>query len=79
MTLDVGFLDKALAKADRLTEQEPNLGVVGFRLRNPDGTLQLSAGPFPTLFGTLARLLLPRALTESIKSFRKQSRSRSIG
>jgi GT2 family glycosyltransferase len=60
VTLDPCFLDTALARADQLAEQEPNLGIVGFRLRNPDGSLQLSAGPLPTLFGTLARLVLPR-------------------
>ena len=60
VTLEPGFLDTALARADQLAEQEPNLGIVGFRLRNPDGSLQLSAGPLPTLFGTLARLALPR-------------------
>jgi N-acetylglucosaminyl-diphospho-decaprenol L-rhamnosyltransferase len=60
VTLEAGFLDKALARADQLAEQEPHLGIVGFRLRNPDGSMQLSAGPFPTLFGTLARLARPR-------------------
>jgi GT2 family glycosyltransferase len=40
---------------------EPRAGVVGFQLRNGDGTRQLSAGPFPTLAGTLAGLALPRA------------------
>jgi N-acetylglucosaminyl-diphospho-decaprenol L-rhamnosyltransferase len=61
MTLEPGFLDTALAHADQLAEQEPNLGIVGFRLRNPDGSLQLSAGTFPTLWSTLARLVRPRA------------------
>jgi GT2 family glycosyltransferase len=60
VTLDPGFLDAALARADRLADRDPDLGIVGFRLRNPDGTRQLSAGPFPTLAGTLARLTLPR-------------------
>jgi GT2 family glycosyltransferase len=40
---------------------EPRAGVVGLRLRNSDGTRQLSAGPFPTLAGTLAGLAVPRA------------------
>jgi GT2 family glycosyltransferase len=35
--------------------------VVGCRLENRDGSLQLSAGSFPSLAGSLARLLLPRA------------------
>jgi GT2 family glycosyltransferase len=59
VTLSPGFLDDALARAGRLAD-EPDAGVVGFGLRNPDGSRQLSTGPFPTLAGTLARLLLPR-------------------
>ena len=53
-----GFLDGALALLDRI---EPNAGVVGFNLRNSDGSRQLSAGSFPTLLSTLARLVLPRS------------------
>jgi GT2 family glycosyltransferase len=52
------FLDGALAMLDRL---EPRAGIVGFHLRNSDGSRQLSAGPFPTLFSSLARLVLPRS------------------
>ena len=37
---------------------EPRAGIVGFHLRNSDGSRQLSAGPFPTLLGTIARLIL---------------------
>jgi GT2 family glycosyltransferase len=59
VTLSPGFLDEALARAGQLAD-EPDVGVVGFGLRNPDGSRQLSTGPFPTLFGTLARLILPR-------------------
>jgi N-acetylglucosaminyl-diphospho-decaprenol L-rhamnosyltransferase len=59
VTLSPGFLDDALARAGRLAD-EPDVGVVGFGLRNPDGSRQLSTGPFPTLVGTIARLLLPR-------------------
>ncbi len=51
------FLDGVVALLDRL---EPNAGIVGFHLRNSDGSRQLSAGPFPTLLSTLARLVLPR-------------------
>jgi N-acetylglucosaminyl-diphospho-decaprenol L-rhamnosyltransferase len=61
MTLDPGFLDKALARAERLTRRRPDVGILGFGLRNPDGSRQLSSGPFPSLAGTLLRLLLPRA------------------
>jgi GT2 family glycosyltransferase len=59
VTLSPGFLDDALARAGRLAD-ETDVGVVGFGLRNPDGSRQLSTGPFPTLVSTLARLLLPR-------------------
>lgn len=52
------FLDGVVAQLDRL---EPNAGIVGFHLRNSDGTRQRSAGPFPTLASTLARIVLPRA------------------
>jgi GT2 family glycosyltransferase len=61
MTVPADFLDGVLAVVDRLSAAEPKAGVVGFQLRNADGTRQLSAGPFPTLLGTLTGLLLPRA------------------
>ena len=61
VTCDPGFLDGVLRHADRLAVEQPDVGVVGFRLRNPDGTRQLSTGRFPTLASTLAGLLLPRA------------------
>lgn len=54
------FLDRAIALAESLAAAEPSAGVVGFGLRNTDGSPQHSFGPFPTLFGSLARLLLPR-------------------
>jgi GT2 family glycosyltransferase len=60
MTLEPGFLDKALARAEELARRDPQAGIVGFGLRDADGGRQRSAGPFPTLAGTLARLLLPR-------------------
>src|SRR5205807_8297 len=52
----------ALRTAERRALEDPGLGVVGFRLLNPDGTRQPSTGPFPTLAGSVARLLLPRWL-----------------
>jgi GT2 family glycosyltransferase len=61
MTVGDGFLDGVLALADRLGATEPGTGIVGFSLRNSDGSLQLSAGLFPTLARTLAGLALPRA------------------
>jgi N-acetylglucosaminyl-diphospho-decaprenol L-rhamnosyltransferase len=61
------FLDGVLASLDQL---QANAGIVGFHLRNSDGSRQLSAGPFPTLASTLTRMLLPR-------SHRKYSTQRS--
>jgi GT2 family glycosyltransferase len=61
MTLPPEFLDQVFALAERLSATEPRTGIVGFGLRNPDGTAQHSSGPFPSLLGTLARLILPRA------------------
>jgi GT2 family glycosyltransferase len=40
--------------------KQARTGIIGFHLRNADGSQQLSTGPFPTFGGTLARLLLPR-------------------
>jgi len=56
-----GFLEGALNLAEMLTKTEPRSGVVGFQLLNGDGSRQWSAGPWPTLAGTLAGLMLPRA------------------
>src|SRR5205814_5569132 len=58
--LSESFLPGVLSLADRLIEEDPRAGIVGFQLQNSDGTRQLSSGPFPTLAQSLARLLLPR-------------------
>jgi len=50
-----------LDAAQRLPAADPNAGVVGFQLRNRDGSRQASTGPFPTFSSTLGGLLLPRA------------------
>jgi GT2 family glycosyltransferase len=60
MSATPDFLDGVLTLVDRLAAQ-PRTGIVGLQLRNSDGSRQLSAGPCPTLAGTLARLVLPRA------------------
>ncbi len=60
VTLSDDFLGQVLAHSERLAQADARLGVVGFHLRNPDGSRQLSTGPIPTLRGTLARLALPR-------------------
>jgi N-acetylglucosaminyl-diphospho-decaprenol L-rhamnosyltransferase len=59
-TLSEGFLDSVFALADQLPALDPRAGIVGFHLRNSDGSQQLSSGPFPTLASTLSRLVLPR-------------------
>ena len=56
-----GFLDRVLAQAQELLKLDPRMGILGFQLRHGDGSLQGSSGPFPTLTGTLLRLLLPRS------------------
>jgi GT2 family glycosyltransferase len=75
LTLTAGFIDRALRVIDDLTAYEPRTGLVGFQLLNSDGSLQLSSGSFPTLPGTLAGLLLPRA-KRKYQSAPPQQRSR---
>jgi GT2 family glycosyltransferase len=60
VTLGPPFLDELMRLTARL-DAEPTVGVVGLGLRDPSGERQLSTGPYPTLLGTLTRLLLPRA------------------
>jgi N-acetylglucosaminyl-diphospho-decaprenol L-rhamnosyltransferase len=62
VALGPGFLDQVVSVAERRVAADPELGLLGFRLRDPDGGVQRSTGPFPTFTSTLARLLLPRAL-----------------
>lgn len=55
---DVGSIDKLIAALDAI----PDAGIVGARLRYPDGSSQPSAGRFPSLCGGLwVALLLHRA------------------
>jgi len=61
MTVREGFLDGVLALANRLEKENPRAGIMSFQLRNPDGSRQLSTGPFPTFIGTILRLVLPRS------------------
>lgn len=61
MTLGEGFLEGVVKLMDNLMARDPKPGIIGFHLRNTNGTLQQSSGPFPTLSGTLLRLLKPRA------------------
>ena len=61
VTVEDGFLDDAIAAIDRMEEGGPHAGVVGFRLRNADGTGQASAGPFPSFMNTVLGLFRPRS------------------
>lgn len=61
VTVGEGFLDEAFAAAERIAAAQPKAGVIGFSLRNPDGSPQASAGSFPTLWGTLGRLFHRRS------------------
>jgi GT2 family glycosyltransferase len=62
VSLPLDFLERVAAFTEGAGTQERRLGIVGLGLRNPDGSPQRSAGPFPTLLRTLGRLLLPRSL-----------------
>lgn len=59
ITLSDGFLDGVLKLIDELGDNS-RVGIVGFQLRNSDGSRQFSSGPFPTLWSTLLRLVRPR-------------------
>ncbi len=61
VTVDPGFLDEVLEFASRFPAVDPAAGVIGFQMRHQDGSKQASAGVFPTLFRTLAGLLVPRS------------------
>src|SRR5262249_34182448 len=61
VTLAPDFLESVAVLAQRLRAEEPDAGIVGFGLRNPDGSRQGPARVVPTLGRTLARLVLPRA------------------
>jgi GT2 family glycosyltransferase len=75
MTLPDGFLDRVLAVADELTTSDPYAGIVGFQLRNSDGSRQLSSGTFPTFLGTLAGLVRRRS-RRKYRALRAQQRCR---
>lgn len=55
------FLEGVFAARDRLANEDPRTGVIGFQLRHGDGSRQFSCGAFPTLVGTVSGLALPRA------------------
>jgi N-acetylglucosaminyl-diphospho-decaprenol L-rhamnosyltransferase len=62
---DTEVASDALAALVEFMDLHPEVGAVGPRLLNPDGTLQPSGHPFPTLAGTAVRLLLCRPLAPS--------------
>jgi GT2 family glycosyltransferase len=61
VALDEGYLAVALRQAQSIVSADPCAGIVGFRLLHEDGSPQLSSGQFPTLWTTLAGILVPRA------------------
>jgi GT2 family glycosyltransferase len=62
ITLGSHFIKGVWSLVDRLPLEDPKTGIVGFRLLNTDGTLQLSAGNFPTLWSIFTKLWKPRYL-----------------
>jgi GT2 family glycosyltransferase len=62
---DTEVAPDALAALVEFMDVHPEVGAVGPRLLNPDGTLQPSGHPYPTLAGTAVRLLLRRPLAPS--------------
>jgi GT2 family glycosyltransferase len=55
------WLQSVLSRIDRFeTDAAAAPGIVGFALRNPDGSRQPSVGPFPSLCRTLWEQLIPR-------------------
>lgn len=55
------FLHQVEARIAALERGDSRRGIVGFQLRHGDGSLQRSTGPFPTLLGTLGRLIRHRS------------------
>jgi GT2 family glycosyltransferase len=60
VTIGPAFIEDAIQRAERRFAANSKAGVIGFGLRNSDGSHQLSTGDFPTLRATLSGLLLPR-------------------
>lgn len=57
-----GLVADVLRRVERFgAEGADPPGVVGFGLRNPDGSPQPSVGPFPTLLRTVREQLIPRS------------------
>lgn len=61
VSVDDGFLDEVVLATEQAVRADATTGVVGFQLRDSDGSPQASAGSFPTFASTLAGLLRPRS------------------
>jgi GT2 family glycosyltransferase len=60
ITVPPRFPEQVLNLIRHLDTSDCRAGIIGFQLRNSDGSPQYSFGPFPTLWQTLLRLILPR-------------------
>lgn len=56
-----GFLDEVQTATDRLIAGESHVGVIGFQLRNHDGSRQASTGAFPTFWSCIRGLVKRRS------------------
>jgi GT2 family glycosyltransferase len=56
---DTEVLPGSLGKMVKFSTAHPEIGVIGSKLLNKNGSLQYSFGKFPTTFTTILRLLLP--------------------
>lgn len=60
VTVPAGFCARVLDCITERAARDPQVGIIGFQIRNDDSSLQGSCGHFPTLVSTLTRLFLPR-------------------
>ncbi len=71
ITVGEGFLDRVLASGASTQKVHPNVGVIGFGMLDPEGSIQPSTGPFPSFANTLFRQFLPRRLRKYHLPFRQ--------
>jgi N-acetylglucosaminyl-diphospho-decaprenol L-rhamnosyltransferase len=62
VTVPPGFLDAVRNYAERLAKDDPKTGVVGFKVCDPNGARQPTAGDYPTFVGTLLGQLRKRSI-----------------
>lgn len=60
ITVGEGFLDRVIDVGEASRNRYSNQGVIGFGMLDPEGSVQPSTGPFPGLFNTIFRRILPR-------------------